>query len=63
MSAVVAFIFFLVVIGVALWVINSIIPMPNPIRQVINAVVGLLVLFYCLQFFGLIGGPFYHHPL
>ena len=50
----------LVVIGVALYVLNTL-PMAPPIKTIINAIVVLLVLFWLLEEFGVLST--YHHPL
>ena len=42
----------LVVIGVALWLINSLIPMDEKIKTLINIVVILAVLIWLLRFAG-----------
>jgi hypothetical protein len=43
----------LVILGVALWVIESLIPMDPMIKRIIQAVVVLCVLFYIVRFFGI----------
>ena len=45
----------LVVAGVALWAINTYIPMANPIKKIINIVVVLVLVLWLLQVFGIIG--------
>ena len=45
----------LVVAGVALWAINTYIPMANPIKKIINIVVVLVIVLWLLQTFGIIG--------
>lgn len=45
----------LVVVGVILWVINSYIPMQSTIKRILNVVVVLVVIFWLLSVFGLIG--------
>jgi hypothetical protein len=45
----------LIVVGVALWVINSFIPMARPIKSILNAVVVIVVIVWLLRVFGLIG--------
>lgn len=44
----------LVIVGVVLWLINAIVPMPAWLKTVINAIVGLFVFLWLLQSFGLI---------
>ena len=45
----------LVVVGVVLWVINNYIPMQSTIKQILNAVVVIVVVLWLLSVFGLIG--------
>jgi hypothetical protein len=42
----------LAVIGVILYLVNTLLPMDGTIKKVINVLVGLCVLLYVLQFFG-----------
>jgi formate hydrogenlyase subunit 4 len=44
----------LVVVGVILWVINSYIPMQSTIKNILNAVVVIVVIIWLLSVFGLI---------
>ena len=44
----------LVVVGVALWAINTYIPMAKPIKTILNVVVVVVVCLWVLQVFGLI---------
>ena len=44
----------LVVVGVILWVINSYIPMQATIKNILNAVVVIVVILWLLSVFGLI---------
>ena len=44
----------LIVIGVILWAINSFIPMDGKIKQILNGVVVLFVIFWLLKAFGLL---------
>jgi len=44
----------LVVVGVFLWVINSYIPMQATIKNILNAVVIIVVIIWLLSVFGLI---------
>ena len=46
----------LVVIGVALWLINTYVPMADPIKTVLNVVVVLIVCLWLLGLFGITGG-------
>lgn len=45
----------LVVTGLAMWLINTYIPMQSSIRKILNIVVIILVLLYVLAAFGVIG--------
>ena len=45
----------LVVVGVALWAINTYIPMAKPVRTILNVVVVVFLCLWLLQAFGLIG--------
>lgn len=45
----------LIVIGVLLWLVNTVIPMAAPIKTIINVVVVIVVVVWLLQVFGLIG--------
>ncbi len=42
----------LVVVGVALWLINSFIPMQTTIKKILNAVVIIVVILWLLSAFG-----------
>ncbi len=44
----------LIVVGVALYLVNTMIPMDSKIRSIINVVVVLAVCLYLLQAFGLL---------
>ena len=51
----------LIVIGVGLYLLNTLVPMDPRIRTLINAVVLICVLLYVLSSFGLIGNvPLLH---
>ena len=45
----------LVVMGVALWAINTYIPMEATLKKILNVVVILVVLVWLLSLFGLLG--------
>ena len=45
----------LVVIGTALWAINTYIPMAKPVKNILNVVVVLVLVLWLLQTFGIIG--------
>lgn len=49
----------LIFVGVALWAINTLIPMAQPIKSILNVVVVLAVLLWLLQGFGLLKGPIF----
>lgn len=44
----------LVVIGILLWAVNSFIPMDSKIRNILNIVVVVCVIFYLLNAFGVL---------
>ena len=44
----------LVVVGVALWAINTFIPMAKPVKTILNVVVVVVLCLWLLQAFGLI---------
>ena len=46
----------LVIVGVALWAINTYIPMDQKIKTILNVVVVILVVLWLLRGFGLLGG-------
>ena len=46
----------LIIVGVLLYVVETLIPMDARIKRVIEVIVLVAVLFYLLQAFGLIGG-------
>jgi hypothetical protein len=54
MSGIISIIVTLVVIGLVLYLIN-LIPMDNTIKQIIHAIIVVLVVVWLLQSFGLIG--------
>jgi uncharacterized protein YhhL (DUF1145 family) len=54
--SIVGFIVVVAVVGVVLWVVNSMIPMPAPIKTVLNVGVALLLLLYLLNALGMFGG-------
>jgi hypothetical protein len=45
----------LVVVGEALWAINTYIPMAKPVKTILNVVVVAVLVLWLLQTFGLIG--------
>ena len=45
----------LIVVGVLLWLINTYVPMDRKIKNILNAVVVIVVVIWLLQVFGLIG--------
>ena len=47
----------LIVVGVALWLINGLIPMARSIKSILNVVVVIAVILWLLRVFGVIG-PF-----
>lgn len=51
----IAIVLMLAVAGVAIWLVNTIVPMPAWMKTVINAVAAIFVLLWILQAFGLTG--------
>ena len=43
----------LIIVGVALWLVNSFIPMDAKIKQILNVVVVIVVVLWLLRVFGL----------
>lgn len=46
----------LIVIGVLMWLVNSVIPMADPWRKIVNVVAIIFTVLWLLQVFGLLGG-------
>jgi len=46
----------LVIVGVALWAINSFIPMAASVKKILNIVVVVILCIWLLQVFGIISG-------
>jgi hypothetical protein len=44
----------LIIIGVALWAINTFIPMAKPVKTILNVVVVVVLCVWLLQMFGII---------
>lgn len=53
----------LCIIGVALYVLNAVVPMDAKVKTIINAVVIIAILLWLLEVFGLIGGNVLHSRL
>lgn len=52
-------IFMLVVLGVVVYLINNLLSIDEKFKLVINCIIGLILLWYVLSFFGLMGpAPF-----
>ena len=51
----VTLVMYLVVVGVLLWLVNNYIPMDGKIKQIVNAVVVVVVVVWLLQVFGVMG--------
>ena len=45
----------LIVVGVLLWLVNTYIPMADPIKKILNVVVIICVVIYLLSAFGVLG--------
>ena len=46
----------LIIVGVILWLINTYVPMEYRIKQILNIVVIIVVIFWLLRAFGIISG-------
>ena len=51
----------LIVVGVLLWVVNTYIPMDGKIKSILNAVVVVVVVFWLLRAFGVLGSLDFIH--
>lgn len=56
MSTIITVLIGFVVIGLILWLINTMIPMPAVIKNVLNVVIAIILLLWALQKFGLLSG-------
>lgn len=56
----ITFLLFLVIVGVVLYLLNTLVPMDARIKTVINVVVFLCVFVYALQFFGFLPAGSFH---
>jgi hypothetical protein len=45
----------LVVAGILLWIVNSLMPMDGKVKQILNVVVVICVVFWLLSAFGVLG--------
>jgi hypothetical protein len=45
----------LILVGVALWVINTYIPMAQSVKKILNVVIVVVLCIWLLQVFGIIG--------
>jgi hypothetical protein len=45
----------LIIVGVALWLINTYIPMDGKIKKILNIVVVIVVVLWLLSVFGIVG--------
>lgn len=55
-------IFVIVVVGVILWFVNQYVPMEPAFKTAVNILAVLLLIFYILQYFGLMSGIHGHAP-
>jgi hypothetical protein len=46
----------LIIVGVALWLINTYIPMDRKIKSILNVVVVIVVIIWLLKAFGILSG-------
>ncbi len=53
----------LVIVGVVLWLINSMIPMDGKIKTILNVVVVIAVILWLLQGFGLLDNRIFTRPI
>lgn len=59
-SSLIGLIVMLAVIGVLLYLFDILVPIEGRIKQVIIALVGLVIFLYILQAMGAVGGPKFH---
>ena len=52
---IISLIVILVVIGVLMWIVNTYIPMQEPIKKIMNIVVVIAVVLWLLSVFGVLG--------
>ena len=45
---------FIIIVGLIMWLVNKLIPMPGSIKGLLNFIVFVLLIIYVLQFFGVI---------
>lgn len=58
--SIVSLLIVLVLVGVGLYLVNSVIPMDPKIKTILNVVVVILVLLWLLEAFGIFGGLGWH---
>jgi hypothetical protein len=46
----------IVLVGVALWFVNTYVPMAQPIKTLLNVLIVLILIVWILNAFGLLGG-------
>ena len=54
--SIISILVFLIIIGVLLWVVNSVIPMDGRIKTIFNVVALIAVILWLLRAFGLLDG-------
>lgn len=59
----ISFLIMLIIVGVVLYLLNTLVPMDGRIKTVINVVVLLCVFLYVLEFFGFLPAGIFHHRL
>jgi hypothetical protein len=52
--SIIGLLLFIIIVGLIMWVINRLIPMPSSIRGLLNLIVLVILVIYVLQFFGII---------
>ncbi|MDF1759914.1 MAG: hypothetical protein P1U40_05205 [Coxiellaceae bacterium] len=51
---IIGMILFIIIVGLIMWLVNKLIPMPGAIKGLLNLIVFVLLVIYVLQFFGVI---------
>ena len=46
----------IIIVGVLLWFVNQYVPMAPPFKAAVNIIAVILLVLYCLQYFGLVHG-------
>lgn len=51
----------IVIVGLILWIVNSYVPMPPPIKTVLNVAVAIIILLWLLSILGAFSVPWRVH--